>query len=397
MKIAVVGIGTAGVVSLAHLLANCPEEFEIYSVYDPNTPILGIGESTTIAIPQTMFEGTRFTLLQDGDELDATIKHGVKYTGWRQHDILSHIQPPARGMHFNNFKIKDFSFKRFYELWGNKFKEIQGNVTDIVSTDSSAVVTIDDKKLTFDYVVDCRGYPTDYSEYTMADSIPVNHCLVHMIPEQGTWEWTYHVAHRNGWMFGIPLKTRQGWGYLYNDTITSKEDAMSDIAERFNVKVEDLNLREFKFKSYYTKNTFVGRVIKNGNRALFFEPLEAMSGTYYNLVMQMFMEHLKFNRPHDDINATLYETANDLETFISYIYHGGSTYDSDFWTITKEKTSHRLSVDKNFKNYMNFIANEPNAFFAHKINYGLFNSISWRDFEKNFGYNYIEKYKIINS
>jgi hypothetical protein len=30
-------------------------------------------------------------------------------------------------------------------------------------------------------------------------------------------------------MFGIPLKTRQGWGYLYNDTITSKEDALEEI------------------------------------------------------------------------------------------------------------------------------------------------------------------------
>ena len=47
MKIAVLGVGTAGITSLCHLLGWLPSTVEITSIYDPNIKILGIGESST--------------------------------------------------------------------------------------------------------------------------------------------------------------------------------------------------------------------------------------------------------------------------------------------------------------------------------------------------------------
>ena len=104
MKIAVLGIGTAGITSLSHCLSWLKDAAIVYSIYDPNTPILGIGESTTVSIPTNLYSGTKFSLFRDYKELDATAKLGVKYTGWRNHDIYSHIIPPNQGIHFNNFK-----------------------------------------------------------------------------------------------------------------------------------------------------------------------------------------------------------------------------------------------------------------------------------------------------
>jgi hypothetical protein len=46
--IAVMGIGTAGLLSLAQLLSHCSSEWQIISIHDPNTPILGIGETTNV-------------------------------------------------------------------------------------------------------------------------------------------------------------------------------------------------------------------------------------------------------------------------------------------------------------------------------------------------------------
>lgn len=77
-SIAVIGVGTAGVTALSHLLAWTPDDATIVSVYDPETPILGIGESTTVHIPENLFVGTGFNLLQDAHELDATQKLGVR-------------------------------------------------------------------------------------------------------------------------------------------------------------------------------------------------------------------------------------------------------------------------------------------------------------------------------
>lgn len=99
--------------------------------------------------------------------------------------------------------------------------------------------------------------------------LPINHCLVHAVDEPGTWKFTYHTAHENGWMFGIPLQKRQGWGYLYNDTITSKEDALKNFREIRNKDINLDNIREYMFKPFKANKYVNGRIMVNGNSALF--------------------------------------------------------------------------------------------------------------------------------
>ncbi len=388
MKIAVLGVGTAGLTSLAHCLAHLDPSWTVYSISDPSTPILGIGESTTPLIPGQLYNGARFTLLEDSDELDATVKYGVKYVGWREKDFFSHILPPNHAMHFNNFKLKEFCFNRFQDRWKEKFKIINGKIQSLENKNNHAEVSVDNNIYNFDFVIDCRGYPDDYTDYTIAESIPVNHCLVHTVNQPGTWNWTYHVAHRNGWMFGIPLKTRQGWGYLYNDTITPREDAVEDIKERFNVKDKDLNLREFSFKTYYAKKFMEGRIIKNGNRALFFEPLEALSGSFYGTLMRSFISFISGDIDEDYFNTSLTHVAQDFENFICFMYHGGSNYDSDFWRITKNKCRAHLHGNERFDHFINLIRTLQPHEFEHKM-WTPFLSTNWIDFDRDLGYNYL--------
>lgn len=389
MKIAVLGVGTAGLTSLAHCLAHLNESWTVYSISDPSTPILGIGESTTPLIPGQLYNGTKFTLLEDADELDATVKYGVKYVGWREKDFFSHILPPNHAMHFNNFKLKEFCFNRFQKLFGDKFRVIYGNIKDLSNKNNVATVTVDKESLSFDYIVDCRGYPEDYTDYKVSDVIPVNHCLVHTVQEPGTWTWTYHVAHRNGWMFGIPLKTRQGWGYLYNDTITNRDDAIEDISDRFKIHRQNLNLREFKFKTYYAKKFIEGRIVKNGNRALFFEPMEALSGSFYGTLMRSFISLIEGDIDENYFNTSLTHTAQDFENFICFMYHGGSTYNSDFWNISKEKCRAHLRQNERFDFFINLIRTLKPHEQQHKM-WTPFLATNWLDFDRDLGYNYLQ-------
>ena len=214
MKIAVVGVGTAGLMSLCHFLAHSPKGTTVTAVYDPAIDILGIGESSTWGLPKMLFQGTGFNLAEYADWLDATPKFGVSWKNWRDNDFESVIQPGGYGIHFNNFKMKEFCFMRFEKMWQDTFKVIEGTVSDIVNNQSHASVIINNNEETFDLVVDCRGYPTDYTDYNLIEDMPVNHCLVHTITKPGDWNTTIHQATKNGWMFGIPLKTRQGWGYF---------------------------------------------------------------------------------------------------------------------------------------------------------------------------------------
>jgi|TARA_B110000977_G_scaffold119410_1_gene153883 hypothetical protein len=391
MKIAVVGVGTAGLMSLCHFLAHSPKGTTVTAVYDPAIDILGIGESSTWGLPKMLFQGTGFNLAEYADWLDATPKFGVSWKNWRDNDFESVIQPGGYGIHFNNFKMKEFCFMRFEKMWQDTFKVIEGTVSDIVNNQSHASVIINNNEETFDLVVDCRGYPTDYTDYNLIEDMPVNHCLVHTITKPGDWNTTIHQATKNGWMFGIPLKTRQGWGYLYNDKITSKQEATNDIADIFDTPVNDLKLKEFSFKPYYAKTFFDGRILKNGNTSLFFEPLEALSGFFYESSLRTVFDFLEGQYSIDEVNTQLTTLAQDLELFYHYVYHGGSTFDSPFWDKIKTASTAKLASNPRWQETINLVNECITEDEIKEIPIGFWFTEKWIAWEEKFNYSYFKQ------
>jgi len=390
MKIAVIGSGTAGILSLAHCLSFFPKEYSITSIYDPNIPMLGIGESTSTQIPLTLFYATGLNLLDMPDELDMTVKHGVKYVNWREEDFFTKIPPPFYAMHFNNFSLKTFAFKQFEEKWNSRFSVIEGEINNVVDFNDKVIITMANKNShQYDYVIDCRGFPKDSAEHIPVTTIPVNHCLVNTIDTPGDWNYTYHQATKNGWMFGIPLQTRQGWGYLYNDTITTKDEAVADIADIFNTSPDKLTLREFSFKNYKAKKFINGRIIKNGNMALFYEPIEALSGWFYDNILRAFFDVVVTqSMTEDDANDYLHNLADEYETFICYMYHGGSVFDSKFWNITSKQCKAKLDNSSMFKQHIEKLNSTPLSFDNNPSI--VFPMGVWRDLDKNLKYQYLK-------
>ena len=386
-KIAVLGTGTAGVMNIAHYLLAFPEDWQIYSVYDPNNPILGIGESTSTQIPEILFDATGFNLLEHKHELDATPKFGVKFKDWRDQEFFSAINPKSNGIHFNNFKLKDFCFEKFKERWPNRFKEIHDHVISLEDKDNWVLIEGENKSYAFDYVVDCRGYPEDYKDYDDA-FINVNRCLVHTIKEPGTWDYTYHYATPDGWMFGIPLQTRQGWGYLFNDNITDVETAKENMKSVLNV--DELDLREFKFKSYRAKEFINGRLIKNGNRALFYEPMEAHSGFFYDKIARTFVDYAQGYVDQTTANNSLTRSAIDMENAICFMYQGGSTHNTEFWNWASTRSKEKLDNDVIWHQTLNQLDEIKTVFPSGTISdgAGTYSLYHWMHFSKHLGYDY---------
>ena len=340
IKIAVIGAGTVGVLSVVHFLGYT-EDVHVTCIHNPKKNILGIGESSTVAMPTLLWETLNFNPEFDGQELQFTFKTGVYYKNWRKNDFVSPIMPPSYAIHFDNFKLADVIFKQIYLKYKNRFTELNVDIKSLEQDQNKVTIN---KEHTYDYVIDCRGFPNDYNEYTKVN-LPINHCLVNGVEEPGTWNFTYHIAHENGWMFGIPLKTRQGFGYLYNDNITSRKEAVSDFSQYFKNNFNENNLREYKFESYKAKNYINNRIMLNGNRALFYEPIEAISGLFYDSLDRIYFDHIFKNVSTKDSNSLAYDLAKRYENFISYIYHGGSTYQSNFWKYASNLCSNNLQND----------------------------------------------------
>jgi hypothetical protein len=352
-SIAVIGVGSAGILSLSHFCSVFDNSWDIISIYNPKINIVGIGESTNPAFIQTIEYGLNFSMLDDINEIDGTYKFATRYLDWKDHHIDSPLIEGRSAIHFNNFKLKDFAFKRLKSLWPKKFKEIVGNISKIenIYNDNLQVekvkLIIDGKDYYFDYVIDCRGFPSDYSEYHICEKMPVNHAIVHnkMIP--GTWNYTGHRATQDGWMFEIPLTTRQSYGYLFNDKITSVEKAKENFSNTINVPVDQLDDIEYKFQSYYAMEAVDGRICKNGNRFGFFEPMSATSMFMYVKLNKLYEDHIRASETNNLLqllktNSEAHKLANQLQDLICFFYHGGSKYDTEFWRIATKNCKERV-------------------------------------------------------
>lgn len=388
-KIAVIGVGSAGIISAGAMLASLDNSWEITSIYDPSKEILGIGESTNANFCNVLEQSTDFSIADDLDKLDATYKFGTKFIKWRDEDWINPLIQGSVAVHFNTFKLKEFALPRFEKKWGNKYKTINGKVTGITQNNDTAIVNVDGTEYFFDYVIDCRGFPGELDEsYVKSNCSLINHGIVHDSKTLNPVQATEHIATNHGWMFGVPLQSRTSYGYLYNDIITTKDEAIADMSNILNVPVDELTHREYSFTPYYKKEILDRRILKNGNQAFFLEPISATSIFMYIEICNTFLKFLKGNYNTLDVNQSTRNMFEDLETVISYYYHGGSSYDTEFWNQSQKRATETLTSSWRF-HYLSTTLND-NVVGGKLYDFkGLvFPALSWYKMDKFFRYNY---------
>tara|TARA_R100001163_G_scaffold2784_1_gene4275 strand:- start:3953 stop:5101 length:1149 start_codon:yes stop_codon:yes gene_type:complete len=381
MQIAVLGSGTVGVMSVCHFLKYT--KADVSCIYNPNKKILGIGESSNVQLPQLLWNSINFNPALNSDKLDCTLKYSVFYKNWREKNFSSPIIPNQYALHFNNFKLQEFAFSECKKIYKERFKVLEEDIAIMEGKEEEVIVN--DHK--FDFVIDCRGWPESYEDYFVSEHLPLNKCLVHPIDKPGDWNFTYHQAHANGWMFGIPLTTRQGWGYLFNDKITSDDEAVKDLEKTLNKKIDKKELNEFKFKPFRAKQILNNRIIKNGNRAVFYEPLEALSGVMYDNINRSFVDYIRRVKSHEEVNLELNIMTQSYENFICFVYHGGSIFDSKFWTHTKKITKEHLNNNVLWNETIDHIKDNKDSL-EYDFKSFPFCPYFWNLLDKNLGYNY---------
>jgi hypothetical protein len=394
LRIAVIGIGSAGIQTLAHTLTFFPAGSEIVSIYDPDIKNLGIGESTNPSFTTAIERGLNFDILNDLDKLDGTYKLGTTYINWRDYKFTNPLIQGGIAVHFNTHKLAGWAIPRFKELWGDKFNIIEGTVESITSYPDTAFVSVDGKEFPFEYVFDCRGFPKEFdSNYHVVKDSTVNHCLVHNKIESVNPLYTGHRATKDGWMFEVALSSRNSFGYLFNDAVTDPAQAKINFANEIGVGLDKLDNISYKFKSYYTTKLINGRIIKNGNRAAFFEPMFANSLFIYDMINRLFWDFLNGKLTEKQVNNDFMYHAQGVDDMINFHYQGGSMYDTPFWQriipIAKEKIKNSANLERvrhslQDQSIRKYYLNEMNPSW-------VFNSKSLIDISNNLGYNYFNK------
>jgi hypothetical protein len=156
-KIAILGKGTAGALSVSHFRKYMPDA-EIDWYYDPDKPTQAVGEGSVVQFPSDLFNTMNFTY-SDLKKIDGTMKTGIEKRNWGQkYQIFDDtFNPPFIAYHFNALKLQSYIF----DFYKESVNQIEKNVSN--------------KNVDADYIIDCSGKPnldTDTS-FERSKYIPV--------------------------------------------------------------------------------------------------------------------------------------------------------------------------------------------------------------------------------
>ena len=317
MKISVVGGGNGGCFTALYLAWH-RKDIEVELIYNPEVLPERVGQATLLDPPKLLWSALGFDWYHN--PIHATFKSGILYEGWGQvnEEVFHPFPPQSMAMHYCPWEMQASI------LQSGHFKVTHGDV--------------DPKDVDADYVFDCRGKPDDFSEYDELIN-PINACVLGK-PKWNTSRnsWSRHVATPDGWTFVIPTRYKSPShdfcvGYCYNSDITQQEVAEYNFLEKFDVDVT----KHVKFKNYVAKNPIVDdRIILNGNRLFFLEPLESSSTQTYIMWVDYIMKNILTNE--DSVSNASKECKRYIEktqNFVLWHYQCGSKYNTPFWDYAK--------------------------------------------------------------
>jgi tryptophan halogenase len=340
-KIAIIGNGTAGCLTTSHFNRfSANTEIEWY--FDPNIKPQAVGEGSLIDLAADLHGSLGFNM-SDLYSIDGTIKTGIRKIDWGNVDTFDeNFTFGKHGLHFNAVQLQNFILKKVQQE--GKVKIIESNINHA--------------QIDADHIIDCSGFPQDYSQHVESAYIPVNSAYV----TQCFWDYpkfnhTLTIARPYGWVFGIPLQNRCAIGYMYNSNITSLDKVKADVQnifDRFNL-VPSNTTNHLNFKNYYRQQNFSDRVSYNGNASLFLEPLEATTLAVVNKNKRLVFDLVYNNISTDILNNIYTNMVNEVETIIMLHYFGGSKFNTEFWDFAQNRGSNKIESVKSSTKFTEFL------------------------------------------
>jgi flavin-dependent dehydrogenase len=425
-SIIILGGGSAGWMTASVLAKTYPNK-KIKVIESPDTPIVGVGESTIYTIKHFV----EYLGIDEKDFLaktDGSYKLSIKFTDFYKKGEAFHYpfgEPNTEGT-LN--KLNDWWYKKFlqpetpysdyadsfYEAMqlvkNNKFEEdtpyayhfdatkfglylkenyckprgVEHVVEDIteINTDKNGILNLN-KKHKADLYIDCTGFKSLLLGKTLKepfdsyeDMLPNNSAWATRIPyenkEKQLKPFTNCTALGNGWVWNIPLWSRIGTGYVYSDKYISDKEALEEFKQHLGR--DDLDFKNIKMRVGIHKRLFVKNVVAIGLSAGFIEPLES-NGLFS---VHEFLKELIRNLNRDIV--TQWDKDNftfgckvlfrNFAEFVGLHYALSNRNDTKYWQDNNKKTWSKDIIDLTTTPYHGFAqaVNKRAFYFEHGDN-----------------------------
>jgi tryptophan halogenase len=397
MKIVICGGGTAGWLA-ALMISKVQPTHEVTVIESSRIGIIGAGEGSTGYLTD-IIQGNSWNYgcneIDFLKETNATVKLGIKHRDWKQlgHEYIGPIdgtnsnglcdymllqsivdQQPIHTSSFNGYLIEhnssSFSLDKENKLTNNHshayhfdahlagkyFKKICGNQIKHIDIDikqvnldhrgyATSVTCSDGIVVEGDFFIDSTGFARIFSSamcntwHSYSKNLPVNTAMPFILPynsdekiEPVTTAW----AQKAGWMWQIPIQTRKGCGYVFDDNFITYDQAQQEIEKLLGRTIEPIKF--LKFDTGRTEKAWIKNCLWIGLASAFAEPLEATSIHSTIVQLQYFIFEYLRDTQESTCNAgseAMYNRRvarmyDDFKDFL-VMHYVGNRKDSDFW------------------------------------------------------------------
>ena len=139
IRLGVIGCGTASLISIISVLSHCKlnnwlERIKIECIYDPNIPMLTVGEGISPSFHHVLKSTLGFNM-DDLAKVDGTIRWGGRHFWEENLGKEFNVMYGSEGIHINSEKFSKYLLTKVNEIFPDNFTEYHDNVTNVVHED----------------------------------------------------------------------------------------------------------------------------------------------------------------------------------------------------------------------------------------------------------------------
>jgi len=307
MNVVIVGGGVAGWMTSLYIKTEYPK-YKVTLIQSNKIGTVGVGEGTVPSFIGFLIK-VGINLKDFYNKVPTTTKLGVNFIDWNK----------SKTSYVHDFDVLGIGNKNSIHFDSSKLLEYLSNYGKSIGI-LNVIDEIENHNLSkYDFTFDCTGFHRSILKQSWVDCskwLPFN-CALPFTIKPISKERTQAIATDKGWIWQIPLPTRTGCGYVYNNKVNSEIEIINHIKSLYPNAI--IPRKSLSFNPGYQNNVWEDNCIAIGLSSSFFEPIEATS--LMTVVWQLYQLPSSLNIKHREIYNDNIRCCNEqIMSFIRYHY-----------------------------------------------------------------------------